>query len=101
MTFNFSPIFLALNETLLGDSISDNELIIQDYNLIRKDRNRNGGGVAIYIRNSISYDLINSVVLDSLELLLIRVRPKSATPFLFDIALRIVKLKSWINMKIH
>ena len=74
---------LALNETLLDDSISDNELNIQDYNLIRKDRNRNGGGVAVYIRDSISYDLINSAVLDSLELILIRVRPKSATPFLF------------------
>ena len=74
---------LVLNETLLDDSISDNELHIRDYNLIRKDRNRNGGGVAIYIRNSISYDLINSVVLDPLELLLIKVRPKSSTPFLF------------------
>ena len=79
---------LALNETLLDDSISDNDLLIQDYNLIRKDRNRNGGGVATctYIRNSICYDLINYVyciVLDSLELLLIRVLPKSATPFFF------------------
>ena len=43
---------LSLTETLLDDSISDNELHIRDYNLIHKDRNRNGGSVAIYIRNS-------------------------------------------------
>ena len=40
---------LALNETLLDDSISDKEVKIENYDLVRKDRNRNGGGVAICI----------------------------------------------------
>lgn len=74
---------LALNETLLDDSISDSELRVQDYDLLRKDRNRNGGGVAIYIQNSITYEVVNSEVFDSLELLLIKIRPKSSSPFLF------------------
>ena len=74
---------LALNETLLDDSINDNELLVQNYDLLRNDRNRNGGGVAIYVHNSISYEVINSAELDSLELLLIKIRPKSSSPFLF------------------
>ena len=74
---------LALNETLLDDSVSDTEVRVQDYDLLRKDRNRNGGGVAIYVHNSIIYEKINSDVFDSLELILIKIRPKSSSPFLF------------------
>ena len=74
---------LALNETLLDNSISNNELHIQDYDLIRKDRNRNGGGVAVYIRSTVNYELITSDLLDPLEVILIKVQIKSSTPFLF------------------
>ena len=86
---------LALNETLLDVSIHDNELRIQDYDLIRKDRNRNGGGVAIYIQSSISYELVNSEDLYPLG-------PKFSTPFFVchGIALQIAKPIFWISMKI-
>ena len=36
---------LALNETRLDSSISDELLAIDGYDIIRADRNRNGGGV--------------------------------------------------------
>ncbi len=35
---------LAINESKIDDSISDNEIKIPGYALCRKDRNRNGGG---------------------------------------------------------
>lgn len=41
----------ALNETFLTDSIQDYELAISGYNIIRKDRKGNGGGVAAYIEH--------------------------------------------------
>ena len=41
----------------------DNAVKINGFDTLREDRNRNGGGVAMYIRNSINYvvgnDLIN------------------------------------------
>ena len=37
------------------NSISNTEVEIGGYEIIRQDRNRNGGGVAIYLRNNISY----------------------------------------------
>ena len=44
----------ALNETRLDEEIDDCEIEIPCYSIIRKDRNRNGGGVAIYIHKDIS-----------------------------------------------
>ena len=41
---------LTLNETRLDGSILDCEVQIPGYDIIRSDRNRYGGGVAIYIR---------------------------------------------------
>ena len=46
---------LAINETKPDSSIFDSEIDINGYAIIRKDRNRNGGGIALYIKNNISY----------------------------------------------
>ena len=49
---------LAINETRLDCNISSNEMGIPGYVLERNDRNRNGGGVALYIGSTIDYDVI-------------------------------------------
>ena len=36
---------LLINESKIDDSVSDNDIYISGYNIIRNDRNRNGGGV--------------------------------------------------------
>ena len=63
---------LALNETRLDSSISDDLVSVDGYDLIRADRNRNVGGVCIYARCNINYlkhpDLVpNSFEAVSLE----------------------------------
>ena len=45
----------SINETWLDSTVADHEVDIDGYELIRKNRNRNGGGVAIYIRSSINF----------------------------------------------
>ena len=43
---------LAINETKLDDTISENEITVDGYNIIRRDRTINGrfgGGVCFYI----------------------------------------------------
>jgi hypothetical protein len=40
---------------MLDDTVADHEVYIRSYDIIRNDRNRNRGGVAIYIRSVISY----------------------------------------------
>ena len=45
---------LAINESKLDGTISDIEVYIRGYIIIRKDRSRSGGGVALYIiRNKV------------------------------------------------
>ena len=46
---------LTFSETKLDDSVMDAEIEITNYSVIRKDRNRNGGGVCMYVNSSINY----------------------------------------------
>ena len=53
---------LALNETRLDDKISNEEIHIDSYDLIRFDRSRKGGGVCMYVKNSHSFLEINDLM---------------------------------------
>jgi exonuclease III len=44
---------MALQETKIGPSVKCEEIAIDNYTLFRKDRNMNGGGVALFIRNDL------------------------------------------------
>ena len=50
---------LCLNETRLNSTILNVEIQISGYSLIRRDRDRNGGGVAIYVCNYINADVMD------------------------------------------
>ena len=71
---------LALNETRLDENISNQDMFIQNYDLIRADRSRSGGGVCLYVKNSINYLNRNDLVGDNLEAICIEVfKPSSAS----------------------
>ena len=40
---------MCISKSWLGADIEDNGLLIDDYKIVRLDRNRHGGGVALYI----------------------------------------------------
>ena len=64
------PHIMALNETKLDDTIVSAELSISNYHeIIRKDRTRYGGGVALYIHNSIFYKYRNDIIVREIEAL--------------------------------
>ena len=50
---------IALTESKLDATIFDSEISISGYNVLRKDRNRHGGGVTCYIRSDISFNILN------------------------------------------
>ena len=78
---------LAINETRLDDTIHDNEMRIHGYVLERNYRNRNGGWVALYIRNTIDYDCDNTLNLSgiNLEWLCIKVKNQEQNHFLLQL----------------
>ena len=73
---------LALNETRLDDSISNQDLFIQSYDLIRVDRSRQGGGVCLYVRNSLNYFERKDVLNDNFEAVCIEICKPSTSPFI-------------------
>ena len=44
---------IVVTETWLSPEVLDNELAVDEYNPVRRDKNRHGGGVAIFIHNSL------------------------------------------------
>ena len=72
---------LAINETRLDDSVLDHEVHILGYDIIRWDRNRNGGGVCFYVRSTINYLLRLDLSVNPLENLCIEVRKPRSKPF--------------------
>ena len=43
------PVVFGISETWLNSSVLDNEVVIPTYDLYRRDRNSNGGGVLVYV----------------------------------------------------
>ena len=60
---------ICLNETFCDSSIADCEINLPEYSIVRRDRNRQGGGVAMYIRNSLTFIRRNDPETDDVECL--------------------------------
>ena len=59
---------LSINETKLHETISDNEVNISGYGVIRRHRITNGGGgVCFYVKSSINFTIRNDLNMDTLE----------------------------------
>ena len=57
----------AASETWLDSTVNDGEVNIPGFNVVRRDRNRNGGGVAMFIRDTIAYNPRPDLAVDGLE----------------------------------
>ena len=66
------PDIICIVETWLSSEIEDNEVMIDNYQIIRQDRNRHGGGVFMYINSCLSVKVLSSGA-NSLELLIVSV----------------------------
>ncbi|XP_064382509.1 uncharacterized protein LOC135331318 [Halichondria panicea] len=72
-----NPHVVALCETWLDDSISDRELSCEGYFLVRRDRNRQGGGTAAYIREDVPFTIHTSH--SSIEFLMLNLKLASGS----------------------
>ena len=78
---------LAINETKLDSSIHDYEIHLPGFEVVRRDRlvnGRNGGGVCIYLRNTINYRIRDDLCDDQLECLIIEITRPHSRPFLMS-----------------
>ena len=72
---------LALNETKLDPHYPNELLAVPGYQHQRLDRNCNGGGVFLYIRDSLAYKLRNAVPSEDLELICVEIQPPKSKPY--------------------
>ena len=75
------PHIIGINETKLDQSTHDCDLIISNYNIIRKDRDKYGGGVLMYIHNSLDFKLRDDLDFN-LESVSIEIKVGNFKPFL-------------------
>ena len=87
MTNKFIDL-IAFNETRLDSNIIDGMIHLNDYDLIRKDRSRNGGGVCIYLCSSINYKVRDDLIPSELEAVCIEIIKPHSKPFLVSTVYR-------------
>ena len=75
---------LAINETKLDGHIADELVDIDGFSIKRCDRNRNGGGVAIYVKDNLfdKCSVREDVPVSSLEAVCIECKPVRSAPFI-------------------
>ena len=73
---------VAINETRLDSLIADNLVHVDGYSIVRKDRNRNGGGVCFYLRSTLNYRLRDDLILgDEFEVLSVDIMKPNSKAF--------------------
>ena len=70
---------IAVTETWLDQSVTDQSIELTDYHIFRKDRDRNGGGVALYFSHSIPARQITDFDGFNLELLAVETKLNNKT----------------------
>ncbi|EDO35724.1 predicted protein [Nematostella vectensis] len=79
---------LGFSETRLDDTYTDDELKIHGYDIFRKDRNRDGGGVCVYIRSSINCVNRKEIVPEDVEAVCLEIRKPNSRPFIVSVVYR-------------
>ena len=75
---------ICVIETWLDNTVNDDEVELDGYDLVRKDRNRHGGGVAMFIRSTINYKTRSDIMPDNLETITVEITKPKAKPFLLN-----------------
>ena len=72
---------LSLNETRLSENIDDGFVKIDGYDIFWADRNRAGGGVALYVKTAINANLREDLVSDDLQVRCLEIKREKSKSF--------------------
>ena len=73
---------LTINESKLDLVNGDRLVNLEGYNIVRRDRNKHGGGVCFYLRNTITFSRQYQLENDDLELIALEIQKPNSCPFL-------------------
>ena len=72
---------LSINETRLSENIGGGFVKINGYDIFRADKNRAGGGVALYVKTAVNANLRQDLVSDDLEVICLEIKRAKSKPF--------------------
>lgn len=52
---------------MILDTVTDGEISIENYNVVRSDRSRNGGGVCVFIHNRLAFSILKDLKIEGME----------------------------------
>ena len=84
------PTIVCIVESWLDSTLENNEICIENYAIVRADRNRHGGGVLLYVIESLSFNVIFPGSSD-LELIILSIpvaQPPSSLKFCLSLFYR-------------
>jgi len=73
---------IGVNETFCDDTVKDSGVSLDGFNILRKDRNRDGGGVALYINQCLDFKRRDDLCDDSVECIWVEISPPHVNSFL-------------------
>ena len=85
---NKLPDIMSFSETRLNSTIPDSMIHVDGYDIIRKDRSTSGGGVCIYIRNTINYQSRHDLSPPVLEVKCVEISKPHSRPFIVVVVYR-------------
>ena len=69
--------FICITETWLKNHIANNFVLVSGYNITCRDRvASNHGGICMYVRDSIRYDVLSDLMDENFEVPWVKIRPK-------------------------
>ena len=78
---NHQHDIICVNETWLDNTVNNHEVELNGYDLVRKEGNRRGGGVEMFIRSMINYKIGLDLMPDNLETITVEITKPKAKPF--------------------
>ena len=76
------PHIICITETKIDSTIDNSHIEIDDYVVVRNNRNRHGGGVAMYIHKTVNYKLREDIAFSEIESISIQVKVGNYKPFI-------------------
>ena len=68
------PHIIGINETKIDQLINDSDISIEEYDVVRRDRNKFGGGADLYIQKSIDFKVREDLMKYDIESISVQVK---------------------------
>ncbi len=89
---------IAVSETWLDESVTDQEVKIDGYVVTRNDRARSGGGVCIYTRTNVAFNPRKDIECENMEAEWLEILLPKSKPFLIGAVYRPPKCNNFLQL---